>query len=135
MGRRKDASPSLLTEGVPRCTQVYCDQADGDQKLIQISKGRITFLPYNNTEEWIIQEDWDDNLCAAMINFTVPGKPAPPPVKLRASYLEAIGAHGPKKHLPVPMIIFTDPSLTLTEDAGTPINTWIKCPIKSVCAL
>ena len=57
-----------------------------------------------------------------MVDFHVPGKPAYPPVALKAAYYEAAGGVGMPTALPI--MLFTDPSGTLAPPEQ-PVNTWV----------
>ena len=64
---------------------------------------------------------WDSLHCNATIDFSVPGKPNPPPVSLTATYYLAASV---PPHDSKGILIFTDPSGTIASPTA-PLNTWI----------
>ena len=96
--------------------------ADGDSKTVTLTADTITIEPYGNNETWTVTAPWDISACTGMVNFTVPGKPDPPPVNLKLSWTEANGGEGGYTNLPV--VIFTDPSGTLGPPLK-PQNAWV----------
>lgn len=73
----------------PRCANSYADiitadMHDGDQKTVALSDGILTITPYGNSQQWSTRTTFDSALCSALVNFTVPGKPNPPPLPLTA---------------------------------------------------
>lgn len=87
----------------------------------------MTITPHANEEEWTVIADWDASACSAMVNFSVPGKPDPPPVPLMMSYYEATGGQGQPTGLPI--LIFTDPSKTIANESNAPVNTWVRAAL------
>ena len=102
-------------------SMVYADMSDGDSKTLTLTADTLTIEPFGNNETWVVTAPWDPIACAGMVNFSVPGKPDPPPVELKLSYTEATGGGGYKN---LPVLIFTDPSGTLGP-ATKPQNAWV----------
>jgi len=101
---------------------VYDDMHDGDKKEITISGTSVTIKPSGNNQTWVIK-GWVNPLsCSALIDFNVPGKPSPPPVKLLLSLWFA-GSSKEKKTV----FEFTDPSGTLAAK-DFPLNHWVEDP-------
>jgi len=101
---------------------VFKDIHDGDYKLGSIApSGVLTIKPYNNTESWTITAGPLDDSCAAIIDFNVPGKPNPPPVKLLLTMANVDYLAGSPKMSPA--VVFTDPSGTLGAPT-VPLNIW-----------
>ena len=75
-------------------------------------------------DRWTVYANLDPIFCNASVDFNVPGKRNPPPIKLTAtiwteSYKMSTGVI--EKYA----IEFTDPSGTLAS-ASTPLNTWVQ---------
>jgi len=107
---------------------VFSDQHDGDFKSVEIKSGMLTIKPYNNTESWLIQAGPLSKGCAATLNFSVPGKPNPPPVPLlfTIGVLQFFGdapVPPPSGDNWTPIGVFTDPSGTIGGKTQ-PLNTW-----------
>ena len=124
----KDRSSSMEVHNAPRKTcfasGIYADQHDGDQKKLSVfpTGGVITIEPHQNNQSWIVHASVDLNTCTASVDFHVPGKPNPPPVKLMANYFLAVA---PMRSQGRSMIVFTDPSGTLGS-SNLPLNTWVQ---------
>ena len=108
-------------------SMVLSDIHDGDKKRFDITGSSdpklasITLSPYNNSQSWTGHASWNGTGCFAMIDFNVPGKPPPPPVKLLMSYVfDAKLKQGPF----FPMMSFTDPSGTIASKS-TVLNLWL----------
>jgi hypothetical protein len=99
---------------------VYADMHDGDKKLITISGTALTIKPSGNNQSWIVSSELDSKSCGASINFSVPGKPGPPPVNLQANLWYSLSSKGEKT-----VFEFTDPSGTLATKAF-PLNHWVE---------
>ena len=55
--------------------------SDGDYKKVTIAGKKLTIVPHGNNQTWTVNADYDLASCSAAIDFHVPGKPNPPPVK------------------------------------------------------
>mmetsp|Transcript_19371 Transcript_19371/g.48133 ORF Transcript_19371/g.48133 Transcript_19371/m.48133 type:complete len:221 (-) Transcript_19371:415-1077(-) len=100
---------------------VFADMHDGDRKQITISDGALTIVPSGNNESWVVKASLDKASCNATIDFDVPGKPNPPPVKLTAVLQQAYDL---KKQPTTRTAIFYDPSGTIAP-ASQPLNAWL----------
>ena len=79
---------AVLALSAARCAQADCigvmapvtlyDMHDGDMKQIEADGFAFQITPYNNTQTWAVYGYFDAN-CVARVNFSVPGKPNPPP--------------------------------------------------------
>eukprot|EP00038_Savillea_parva_P007042 m.167505 g.167505 ORF g.167505 m.167505 type:complete len:358 (+) comp12832_c0_seq1:104-1177(+) len=105
---------------------VFHDMHDGDLKQVVPVGVSSSFriLPFNNTQKWVVEGTFDTN-CVATIDFDVPNKPNPPPVKLAMTLwsmqtTQDIGASLYRFGLE-----FTDPSGTLAP-SDTPLNVWLQ---------
>ena len=61
---------------------VFADMHDGDQKEVTIDGSAVEIKPHGNDEKWQVTAVLDLQSCSAEVDFNVPGKPKPPPVKL-----------------------------------------------------
>ena len=104
---------------------VFFDMHDGDQKLLTVAGDRsMKITPYNNNQTWeVLLPALDTPGCSVMIDFNVPGKPNPPPVKLLFTAYDLFHG-GSKSNCDRTPIIFTDPSGTLAPSTQ-PLNTWV----------
>lgn len=116
--------PASVTPAVGCSTAeiIFADMHDGDSKKVIIKSDIMTIAPYGNNETWLVNVAWDTSSCSGTVDFSVPGKPGPPPVSLKASYLEGSGGVG--GYAKLPMMIFTDPSGTIAKPSK-PLNTWV----------
>lgn len=110
-------------------TEVYSDMHDGDMKMVTLTQNHggtfITIKPSGNNQTWTVHNDFSFDSCSAVIDFNVPGKPSPPPVKLTATYWKMMrSAEDGQGQLHKDLFEFTDPSGTLAA-AGEPINHWV----------
>ncbi|CAE7658806.1 SOQ1 [Symbiodinium pilosum] len=96
---------------------------DGDKKEVTIASGSVTIKPSGNTQTWTVKADLDPKTCQALIDFNVPGKPNPPPVKLLMTYWSAIGDEASTAQEKA-TFEFTDPSGKLAS-SQTPLNSWL----------
>lgn len=98
---------------------------DGDYKQLKVIASNFTIKPFNNSESWIISGGPFDENCSSMIDFNVPGKPNPPPIKLRMTYAWVTPYSTNPKHPKAdnPVLIFTDPSGKLAAPT-LPLNIW-----------
>ena len=98
---------------------------DGDYKQVAVHDSKFTIKPFNNTQSWTITGGPFDENCSSMIDFNVPGKPNPPPIKLRMTYAWItyynLLPSPPKPENPV--LVFTDPSGKLAAPT-LPLNIW-----------
>ena len=100
------------------------DMGDGDQKRVEIEGTKMTILPAHNQERWKVEAKLDPETCSALIDFSVPGKPNPPPCKLTAT-LWAMKQHAVGKEKFT--LEFTDtPDACKFGDPGTPLNEWVQ---------
>merc|ERR1712151_223200 len=88
----------------------YADMHDEDKKEVTIEGTAMKIRPSGNEESWEVEAEIDVASCSALIDFNVPGKPSPPPVKLSASLWvgQSASAHEMNTEFE-----FTDPSGTL----------------------
>jgi len=108
--------------GLTPMSIVFRDIHDGDYKLATIaSDTSLTIKPFNNTESWVINTGPFSADCTVLVDFNVPGKPNPPPVKLLLETAN-IQYMNDKKSVSA-AAIFTDPSGTLA-DPKLPLNIW-----------
>ena len=73
---------------------------------------------------WNVAAKMDPTLCNAVVDFEVPGKPNPPPIKLTATVwivTQRLRFGKLEKYA----IEFTDPSGTLASPV-IPLNTWVQ---------
>lgn len=103
---------------------VFADMHDGDKKQITIQGRALTIKPSGNKQTWVVHAVVDEKSCSAVIDFNVPGKPAPPPVNLTATFMYSTSTEQHQKA----EFEFTDPSGTLP--AG-PLNCWIELGYES----
>jgi len=103
---------------------VFADMHDGDQKEVTIDGSAVEIKPHGNSQKWQVTAALDVDSCSAMIDFNVPGKPNPPPVKLLMT-LWCAGAKFTEGGLQKATFEFTDPSGKLAP-ASTVLNTWIE---------
>jgi len=120
--------------GAPcRSRGVYADMHDGDQKSVTVSGSGMVIKPSGNNETWEVDAKYCCHSGSATVDFNVPGKPNPPPVKLLATQYILKSAGSEKRAFE-----FTDPSGTLAEKA-MPLNHWVgltarKSPSPGLCA-
>jgi len=101
---------------------VYADMHDGDKKEITIEGTAMTIKPFDNDQHWEVHAEIDAASCSALIDFKVPGKPSPPPVKLSASlWQDTVASTRDMKT----EFEFTDPSGTLKAN-DFPLNHWVE---------
>lgn len=98
---------------------VFYDMHDGDMKQITASGFVYQILPYNNSETWAVYGDFDQN-CVSRVNFSVPGKPNPPPINLTMTMwlMESTDIRQNKMGFE-----FTDPTGQLAPP-DQPLNFW-----------
>merc|ERR1712232_1344882 len=88
---------------------VVADIHDGDQKLVIIHSGTMTVSPHANNETWKVTGTINPTSCSASVDFNVPGKPNPPPVKLTATLSWSVLAADPRA-IPKALFTYTDPT-------------------------
>merc|ERR1711971_1239179 len=99
---------------------ILADMHDGDKKEIRISGDSMIITPPSAYhQQWKVEATLDRTTCSAMIDFNVPGKPSPPPVKLEALIVSSVPDESEKV-----VVEFTDPSGTLAK-SSFPLNTWV----------
>merc|ERR1712217_660047 len=79
----------------------------------------MTIKPSGSRQTWVVSSEFDPASCSAVVNFNVPGKPNPPPVKLTATLWHSMGSDSKNTEFG-----FTDPSGTLAA-RGFPLNRWV----------
>ena len=89
---------------------------------VSASGDTLVIEPFNNTQVWKVVAPVNLEYCNATIDFNVPGKPGPPPVKLTASYFLAVA---PMRSPGMNVILFSDPSGKLASPT-MPLNTWVE---------
>lgn len=108
-------------------SKVFLDMGDGDEKMVSVADGMITIVPHGNNETWKVTAQVKGNTpggqCTALVDFDVPGKPNPPPIKLLISYWPLGNTDG---SLQKGAWEFTDPG----DEASprTPLNEWVMYP-------
>lgn len=102
-----------------RLHDIYADMHDGDKKEVTIEGMYMTIKPSGNKQTWSVTAELDRESCSASVDFNVPGKPSPPPVKLTAKLWYSLS--GAKKKTEFE---FTDPSGTIAAK-GFPLNRWV----------
>merc|ERR1712146_541821 len=90
---------------------VFADMHDGDRKRVRATGGKLTIEPHGNNQTWTVNAKLDDD-CVASIDFNVPGKPSPPPVKLAGQFWAMNTDKQSQRKLAVE---FTDPSGTIAS--------------------
>lgn len=102
---------------------VAADMHDGDQKKITIVGRMIQIEPVNDKEKWIVKAELNKSYCGAMVDFRVPGKPNPPPCKLRAQvFTETPDGSSLFKFA----IVFNDPENACKfPEPKAPLNMWV----------
>merc|ERR1711920_834085 len=88
-------------------------------KEVIISGTSMTIKPSGSSQAWVVHSEFDPESCSAVVDFNVPGKPDPPPVKLTATLWYSMSSDLKKTELG-----FTDPSGTLAA-RGFPLNRWV----------
>eukprot|EP00939_MAST-03C_sp_MAST-3C-sp1_P001377 g1377.t1 len=118
-GREFCGSAGTLCDGV---NAVFNDMHDGDSKMVTAVGGKLLIEPHGNNQTWRIEADLGED-CTATVDFDVPGKPSPPPVKLFATFwkMQAANDNGKSKLA----VEFTDPSGTIAPPAKA-LNVWIE---------
>lgn len=99
---------------------VFYDMHDGDMKEITASAFTFQIKPYNNSQTWAIYGHWDVN-CVATVNFSVPGKPNPPPVNLTMTMWLMASTDNSRNKIGFE---FTDPTGKLAPP-DQPLNFWV----------
>ena len=106
---------------------VFLDMGDGDEKMVTVADGMLTIVPHGNNETWKVTAAVKGNTpggqCTALIDFDVPGKPNPPPIKLLISYWSLGNVDG---SLQKGAWEFTDPGDKASPP--TPLNEWVMYP-------
>jgi hypothetical protein len=113
----------LFAEGVMR------DMSDGDTKRVAVIGGFLLIGPNDNGQKWLVESKIDSKNCSAVVNFSVPGKPNPPPCKLTATLwqMNPGTTGGPSKNA----LEFTDPTDACKfGEPGSPLNEWVALPVK-----
>ena len=130
MLRNVAAACAIFTLGVVNLVRADCiglmapivlyDMHDGDMKQIEADGFVFRILPYNNSQTWAVYGNFDVN-CVARVNFSVPGKPNPPPINLTMTMwlMESTDIRLNKMGFE-----FTDPTGTLGP-ADKPLNFWV----------
>lgn len=110
---------------------IFADMHDGDKKAVTISgdngaiysmQGRLmTIKPSGNSQKWTVNAKVYSSNCLANVDFNVPGKPNPPPVRLLATLFRSTSATGRKT-----VLEFTDPTGKLAARRDFPLNVWVQ---------
>jgi len=100
----------------------YADMHDEDKKEVTIEGRTMTIKPSDRQESWVVFALIDAASCSALIDFNVPGKPNPPPVKLSAALWQSTLASTREIKTEFE---FTDPSGTLAAN-DFPLNHWVE---------
>jgi len=118
-------SESLLPSDAFACSGsgIYTDIHDGDQKRIDVSTidRTLSIRPHGSDQTWLVTAKLDPESCNATVDFNVPGKPNPPPVKLMATFWSM---HKASSSASKYALAFTDPSGKLAPPEQ-PLNIWI----------
>ena len=102
----------------------FADMHDGDQKEVTIDGAAVEIKPHGNDQKWQVTAVLNQDTCSADIDFNVPGKPNPPPVKLLMA-LWCAGGKFKEGTLEKATFEFSDPSGKLAP-ASTVLNTWVE---------
>jgi|Transcript_116872 hypothetical protein len=108
---------------------VFVDIHDGDKKELTISGQTLIIKPSGNNQTWQVKTTIEPKSCSAIVNFDVPGKPNPPPVKLMATLMKTLSKYETNFE-----IEFTDPSGTISSP-GMPLNHWVQLQTLSGASL
>lgn len=106
---------------------VFADMHDGDQKEVTIDTQGVKLVhikPHGNDQKWTVTAALNEESCTAEIDFNVPGKPNPPPVKLLMT-MWCAGASFKEGTLEKTTFEFSDPSGKLAP-ASSILNTWVE---------
>ncbi|CAK9028189.1 Uncharacterized protein SCF082_LOCUS18241 [Durusdinium trenchii] len=87
---------------------IFADMHDGDQKEVTVDGAALEIKPHGNNQTWRVTAALAES-CTALIDFNVPGKPNPPPVKLLMTLWWA-AANSEKGALEKVTFEFSDPS-------------------------
>ncbi|CAJ1402590.1 unnamed protein product [Effrenium voratum] len=118
------AVPALASECPQALDAVFSDMHDGDKKQVNIQGSALQIKPYGNDQKWVVTSTLQSENCSAMIDFNVPGKPGPPPVKLLMTFWRA-SANAAEGGVQKASFEFTDPSGTLAAPS-VPLNAWLQ---------
>ncbi|CAJ1429667.1 unnamed protein product, partial [Effrenium voratum] len=91
---------------------------------VNIQGSALQIKPYGNDQKWVVTSTLQSENCSAMIDFNVPGKPGPPPVKLLMTFWRA-SANAAEGGVQKASFEFTDPSGTLAAPS-VPLNAWLQ---------
>jgi hypothetical protein len=87
--------------------------------VVKIDGANVTITSNDPAQTWEIKTTMDADTCIAMVDFDVPGKPAPPPVPLAMVTIHAAYSAGSGT-----WFTFVDPTGTLA-DPTYPLNAWV----------
>lgn len=104
---------------------IYADMHDGDKKEVTIDGSSMIIKPSGNNETWTVKATFNNELCSAIVDFNVPGKPSPPPVKITLTLWHALGSSREGDAVSKTTFEFTDPSGKLAP-ASFPLNKWVE---------
>jgi hypothetical protein len=108
---------------------IFVDIHDGDKKEIEISGQALVIKPSGNDQTWQVKATIEPKSCSAIVDFDVPGKPNPPPVKLQFTFMSVVSQQDTNIE-----IEFTDPSGSLASP-DMPLNHWVQLQGMSSTAL
>jgi len=103
---------------------VFADMHDGDQKEVTIDGSVVEIKPHGNDQQLQVTGALNEDTCSADIDFNVPGKPNPPPVKLRMT-LWCASENFKEGAIEKATFEFTDPSGKLAPPTSV-LNAWVE---------
>ena len=84
----------------------------------------VEIKPHGNDQKWQVTGALNEDTCSADIDFNVPGKPNPPPVKLRMT-LSRASQNFKEGAIEKATFEFTDPSGKLAPPCSV-LNAWVE---------
>lgn len=92
---------------------------DGDTKDVELANGVLTISDPAGT--WTTQLDLDPHTCAGQVNFTVDGKPNPPPGNLTLAMLSSLASESSCNSPSNYVLSFSE----VGDEGYTPLNQWV----------